>query len=147
MSIYKSVNVVDINNYAKLVNKYNATPISQRDDYRDIKAFDNPTLFSADDDGDNITEFVLEIVPEWTNDSDEIGSDADEDRELADEYYGEIEDTNAPDDIYKQEVHMLVTEYNTNEGYSQSMSYAEFQDAVSKDYDVDCYQDLTVKIN
>lgn len=147
MSIYKSVNVVNINNYAKLVNKYNATPVDQRKDYRDIKAFDNPTLFSADDDGNNITEFVLEIVPEWTNDSDEIGSDADEDRELADEYYGEIEGTNAPDDIYKQNVHMVVTEYNTNEGYSQSMSYSDFQKAVKREYDVDCFRNLTVQMN
>ena len=141
-----TTDIVDIDQYAQAVNNYNDTPINKRSEWSTNGVFDNPTLLSIDNNGENSVEYVLEAVPEWTNDQDEIGYSDKEDKKLADEFYFETTDKEAPKDLYKQNLHLIVVEYNYDEAYSQAMDYSDFVD-IAKGLGVNNFKKLTIKTN
>lgn len=119
-------NPVDILLYAKAVNDYNSLPIEKRKDWRDLantKPFDQPDLFSIYyDNGEDYDVYSLEIIPEWADSASQLDGSGDA---YADEYYID-KPMPKKQDLYRQNLKLVVVEYDTTTMDYHRMSYEDF---------------------
>ena len=119
-------NPVDILIYAKAVNDYNSLPIEKRKDWRDLgntKPFDQPDLFSIYyDNGEDYDVYSLEIIPEWADSASQLDGSGDA---YADEYYID-KPMHKKQDLYRQNLKLVVVEYDTTTMDYHRMSYEDF---------------------
>lgn len=120
------INPVDILLYAKAVNDYNSLPIEKRKDWRDLgntKPFDQPDLFSIYyDNGEDYDVYSLEVIPEWADSASQLDGSGDA---YADEYYID-KPMPKKQDLYRQNLKLVVVEYDTTTMDYHRMSYEDF---------------------
>lgn len=125
MSKNITINPVDIETYMKAVEDYNKLPEKDRTSWLDLrkdyeKPFDEPVLYQSyyeDIDSDLIT-YTLQIVPEWASSSDSIDSIGTFD---AEDFYDDL-----PDNLYKQNLKLIVFYYDAWAAYVETLTYEEF---------------------
>lgn len=125
MSKNITINPVDIEVYMKAVEDYNKLPEKDRTSWLDLrkgykKPFDGPVLYQSyyeDIDSDLIT-YTLQIVPEWASSSDSIDSIGTFD---AEDFYDDL-----PNDLYKQNLKLIVFYYDAWATYAETLTYEEF---------------------
>lgn len=122
------INPVDVDAYAKAVNDYNSLPIEERKDWRKLigKPYDNPTLYETYNGDDIVLEYALEILPEWSTSDTELDVLADEVRDIAEDFYN----GDAPEDIFKQDLKLVVVCYDFETNDRITMDYDDFLKAV-----------------
>lgn len=119
----KHINNVDINLYQGFINRYNALPVSKRENWREngmVFPYDEPTLYYTSKDGETVEDYVLQIVPEWAISSDSIEAYGTED---AQNYY--LEGT-IPDELFKQNLKLIVVHHDFQLMYSEEIEYQNY---------------------
>lgn len=116
----KHINNVDVNLYQGFINRYNALPVSKRENWREngmVFPYDEPTLYYTSKDGETIEDYILQVIPEWAISSDSIEAYGTED---AKNYYL---DEPTPDSLFKQNLKLIVVHHNFQLMYSEEIEY------------------------
>ena len=124
MSKIITINSVDIEAYMKAVEDYNKLPKKDRTSWLDLrkgypKPFDEPVLYQSyyEDIDSDLETYTLQIVPEWAS-SDSIDSIGTFD---AEDFYDDL-----PNDLYKQNLKLIVFYYDAWATYAESLTYEGF---------------------
>ena len=125
MSKNITINPVDIEAYMKAVEDYNKLPKKDRTSWLDLrkgykKPFDEPVLYQSyyEDIDSDLETYTLQIVPEWASSPDSIDSIGTFD---AEDFYDDL-----PNDLYKQNLKLIVFYYDAWATYAETLTYEEF---------------------
>lgn len=116
---------VDVKKYAEAIAEYNATPIENRKDWRDMdfSSVDTPVLYASWNENSEVTEeYILEVTPKWLWSVESYDGGAA--KQDAEDYYCDKIPNN--DELYKQDLVLQVIYHDVELNEEDPMSYDDF---------------------